>query len=434
MHEESSFFANFIKYFLYIAVGIELIFAIVWLGGNITIFGGDKWSLDYLSAGKSLIVDDYMGILYALFLGLLIKVVGEGTGLFAVLYLLQLLTVFSATFSLPLSKKAKIVGGVLLIANPIVLRTACQIKPNAFSFACLICITGFFARLLIEKNFKYAIGSFAFACALSLLQPDYAWVLLITAACVAVVFLIIRRFKIVTAVLPLLIAGVLGILVSEIVSVPLSYERGEKTAELMLLRRTGWKDGFYSAFIFSEAFDKDKEYIDVFREASKGAEGIESILAYPIEAKYGTDAAQNVYVESAKFLFRKHKGAVCKEAIADALNNMFPWISFPVIYFSQKSGNYIADEVASFTDFLPKLSSVQLFFGLFVGAALSFLGVIAIVKHSSKTRNVCITFATIMAIVIAVSFMFLAPRGLDVSNVLHSFTLFQLCLVGVVCR
>ena len=68
MYKRQETFAKSIRLFIYFSAIVQLALGLFWLVKNLTVYNPDLMSESYIQASKSLVVDDYMGILYALFL------------------------------------------------------------------------------------------------------------------------------------------------------------------------------------------------------------------------------------------------------------------------------------------------------------------------------------------------------------------------------
>ena len=68
MYKRQVIFDKSIKLFIYLATIMQFVLGLLWLFKNLTVYTPDPISESYIQASKSLVVDDYMGILYATFL------------------------------------------------------------------------------------------------------------------------------------------------------------------------------------------------------------------------------------------------------------------------------------------------------------------------------------------------------------------------------
>ena len=113
-------FKGVIEYFAYAAIAIHAVFAAFWLFKNIGVYQSDYIAHTYIQAADSLVVDDSMGILYAL----IVRVLGHG----AVLQIVQIVVGTLALWFFASSLFGKGAAGVLtgVVALTCALMCACS--------------------------------------------------------------------------------------------------------------------------------------------------------------------------------------------------------------------------------------------------------------------------------------------------------------------
>lgn len=267
-------FKNAIKYIVYFVVAVQLVLAVLWIVKNISAFNEDYMAYNYIKAADTLVVDDYMGILYAL----IVRLLGHGW----ILYLFQLaLVAFFAWF----------MGGVwcmgLVATNPFVLQCCFCCLPNALILACFLATAG-----LVKKSRKWSelLWTLIPQTAIGLLNPDYAF---ISALCMAgiVIYKILGRQRsgyVLLATMAFSFALSFGI--NGLVSTPGAYGRAEKTIEFLKMQRLSWPN-IQREYLSLEEYH-NLEFKAQGVESSKVAEKLSTVFGYELERKLGKELTE----------------------------------------------------------------------------------------------------------------------------------------------
>ncbi|MBR6307987.1 MAG: hypothetical protein IKR39_05210 [Lachnospiraceae bacterium] len=222
-----------IKYFAYAAIAVEAVFAAFWLFKNIGVMRVDYVAQTYILAADSLVVDDSMGILYAL----VVRVLGHG----AVLQIVQIVIgtlalLFFATGLFNKSTAHALTGIVAL--NPVILQAETALSPGALTLACVLVAVGAAARS--RSNSKWYPAIAAVALAAGFLNPDYAYLFVIGGTVFGVVTCIAdKKFKLLLLAL-IIVSFIVPVFTNRAIRDDRAYGRVHRSPEFLMMQRVAW--------------------------------------------------------------------------------------------------------------------------------------------------------------------------------------------------
>lgn len=400
------------EYFVYGVIALQTVFAIWWSIKSGTSFVAEKMSSDYLQAAETMQCDDYMGILYALILRVLIKTVGEG-GLFAVLIrILQLGAVFGAALLLPVSRKAGILTGLYMVTCPFVLQTSFEILPNAFELAAGVAALGICWTLWNCFSIKKTLILFAAVIILAFLNPDTVW---ISAAVLIPYGIIIALKKAKKTGLGILLATVLVLAVcffaNRAVLKPYTYNRACKTVSLLSFQRFVWP---YMGDVAYGYYDYTGENgVELIQSASEYPEGVIEEFGYVLEEKMGLDAAKVFYRYWAKAVPSYGRKRIVIPIVQDMAFYCFPMAGVSAVYFMKIEDSVTAWNVSGFVH---AGGIARIFFAFFLASAMiiCFAEILTLFRNNKTVieRKIKL-FAFYIVVVVAIYGTFFAVRGFD---------------------
>lgn len=388
-------FKSAIKYLVYFAIALQSVPAVVWIVKNIALFNGDFLAQNYIKAADTLVVDEYMGIFYAL----LIRLLGHGW----LLYLIQLAIVaFFAWF----------MGGTLclglVVTNPVVLQSCFSCLPDALVLACVLAIVGIIKRC---RKWSVLLWIAIPEVSLGLLNPDYVWI----GAIVMMGIVIYKLFERQRSSFILLAVTIFSFAVSfginSMVTDSGAYGRAEKSVEFLLVQRLNWPNiqGEVFSLHFYQKLDFGEESVD----ASRTAEKFSTIWAYNLEKRLGKENADAYYTYMYKSALQHGVKAVLAPIIKDELGYFFAPMNCLYIETVGEPAPSFAKAKFVFEKEEYGLFSLWFTFSLLISSVFGIVGVFKSLKWCKKNLLAflfialcCSLYATLICI-----------RGFDYRNV-----------------
>lgn len=266
-----------VKYLVCFTIALQSVPAIAWIVKNIAAFNGDFMASNYIAAADTLVVDEYMGILYAV----VIRLLGHGW----ILFLVQLaLVAFFAWF----------MGGGwclgLVVTNPFVLQSCFSCLPDALILACFMAVVGITKK---SRTWCELIWIVIPEIALGLLNPDYVWLCAIIMAGVALYKLLGRQRSGIALLAVIIFSVMVSFGVNDLVTVSGSYGRVHKSVQFLAMQRLVWPDvqGDYLELKQYHGIDLELESV----EASRTAEKLNTKFAHKLEEGLGKEAADGYF-------------------------------------------------------------------------------------------------------------------------------------------
>ncbi len=156
MNVGRKFFQNFIKYFLYIAVFAQIVSGTVYLVCNFTTFTLYPETEEMVHAARSLVIDEYIGFLYPLFIRMCLGIQDLfGIGYYLVAHMVQLVLFFVGTIYLvyPFFRGKKMwMAGFFVVTFPMCMQSILMVAPFAIKGALGFFILGAMVRIWQKKQ------------------------------------------------------------------------------------------------------------------------------------------------------------------------------------------------------------------------------------------------------------------------------------------
>lgn len=389
-------FKSALKYLACLVIAIQAVPAAVWIIKNITTFNEDFMAANYITAADTLVVDEYMGILYAV----VVRLLGHGW----ILYLIQL--AFVAFF-------AWFMGGIgclgLVVTNPFVLHSCFSCLPNALILACIMAMVG-----IVKKYRKWTelLWIVIPEVALGLLNPDYVWLCLLIMTGIAVYKFWGRQ----RSGYVFLVATVFSLLVSlginDAVTVSGSYGRGHRSVQFLMMQRLNWPDiqGDYVSLKLYQGVDLSAEGI----EASRTAEKLSTVWAFEMDKKLGEEGADDYYTYMYESALNHGPRAVIMPIIKDEAEYFFAPAGCLFLTVSGEASPALAKEIYLFERGGYGLFSLWITFSLVVS---SVFGIIGVIKQFKECKKNLVAFLWI-ALCCSLYATMICVRGFDYRNIL----------------
>lgn len=423
--------ADISRLFVYIFSLVQGILGIIWMGCNLMVYIPETLSENYLLAASTLVVDDYMGVLYALFLAPFVAMIKNMAVLHAMVSVIQVFFVVAAVYyaahelwSDELKKSDCLVLSALVAGIPGVLQTCFSLIPNAMLFSLLLIVFSSTFALINRKSVKSGIISIAACGAVSLLAPDYS-VLLAIIMVPLFVYLLIKKdttalFLEGGAVVVLILMGLLG----NGLCTPESFGRVERSMLLYIHQRVSWpflqelRDCYINLGVNNDSGINDA--VNMYERF------FEDYSMTPVR-KLGYSAMVPVYRQLITEMWAKRSAYFARELVKDIIFNFFAPFSVVAVAVRDISDTLIPMVISNFMMAAPGISGLLLygFEGSCVGIMV--FGLLSFHKGDKIKWGLGLVVICIM-LVISVYYSVFWFRGFDYRNTLFS-TAFPIVLI-----
>lgn len=389
-------FKSAIKYLVCLTIAIQAVPAVVWIIKNITGLNNDFMAVNYISAADTLVVDEYMGILYAV----VIRLLGHGW----ILYLIQLaLVAFFAWF----------MGGIgclgLVVTNPFVLQSCFSCLPNALILACLMAMVG-----IVKKYRKWTklLWIVVPEVALGLLNPDYAWLCIFIMTGIVAYKLWGRQRSGYLFLAAIAFSFLVSLGINNAVTVSGSYGRGHKSVQFLMMQRLNWPD-IQSDYIALEQYH-GLDFRTEGLNASRTAEKLSTEWAFELEKSLGEEVADDYYTYMYESALSHGPKSVLLPIIKDEAEYFFAPLGCLFLTVTGDAAPALAKEIFLLEKEGYNLFSLWVAFSLVISSVFGIVGVIKQFKECKKNLFAflwiaffCSLYATLVCV-----------RGFDYRNVL----------------
>lgn len=425
--------ADISRLYVYIFSLVQGMLAIIWMGCNLGVYIPETLSENYLSAASTFVVDDYMGILYALFLAPFVAGIKNITVLHAVVSLVQVALVVAAVYYAVhelwgenLEKVDCLVLSVLVVSIPGVLHACFSFIPNALLFALLLIIFSSTFALISRKSVKSGMISIITCGTVSLLAPDYS-VLIAIVMLPLLIYLLIKKdttalFLEGGAVVVLILMGLLG----HGLCTPESFGRVERSVLLYIHQRTSWpfiselKDYYRNLGV-----DND---LGITNAVNMYERFFEDYSLTPAK-ELGYSAMVPIYKQLIAEMWAMRPLYFAWEMVKDIIFNMFAPISVIVVVIKNISDTLIPMIASNFMMVAPGISGLLLY-----GFEGSCVGIVTFgllsYRKDDKIKWGMGVIAIFIMLVISVYYSVFWFRGFDYRNTLFSTVLPLILLAG----
>lgn len=406
-----------VKYFFIGVTIIQAILGMIWLVNNIGIMPFDSVSNDYIEASKSLVVDEYMGILYSL----LIRVFGHGS----ILYIIQIATLALAfIYSLSAITKSPWIY-LYIMTVPAVLQICCSVLPKAFILATvLITLSSLYTYFLKKQTGKLIIASISALFGI-LLNRDLIWLLAILFVVSGVTLIIKREKKSWQLFLAFLLILILGLFINAQFTEKDAFGRYERNGSYLVFQKVCWPDLNNLNDIMNTYYDLDFHYELI--NAQNEPQVLPKVV-YFINQHIG-DASMDAILEAAvDFKVRHGLRDYLLPSVKDCIYNIFPGVgTFWVVKNNiENTGVYSCME--RFCLKAPDISRVVFLFNLFSGFALPILGLFCFVLSKELNRKFLLG-GLLIVITEALYFTLFSVPGFDYRNVFFAILFWTLIFI-----
>lgn len=248
MYKRQVIFDKSIKLFIYLATIMQFVLGLLWLFKNLTVYTPDPISESYIQASKSLVVDDYMGILYAIFLKCF-SWSKNGLGIsISTLYIFQIFILgaciyafVNTFFGKKLTRLDKVVIVIIGLFNPVSLQACCTVSPTALILSFILCVAMCIYSCSDSKRWVHvAIWGFS-SLSLVFLTRDIGYALAILYLILGLVMLKNKR-DLALIYLGMSLITVCGLVASFHIFEPYYYHRGRRSFWALAVQRTLWNN------------------------------------------------------------------------------------------------------------------------------------------------------------------------------------------------
>ena len=410
------------EYIFFAIAAIQTIIAIVWLSGNLTFFKPDVLSNNYIEASKTLVVDDWMGILYAF--------IAKLSFCLPLLYILQIACVLVSAIYACICFDISWSFALFVTSAPFLLQSCLEVRPAAIFTALTIVMAATIKKLFETEKIGYAITVAVTYLAMGLLEPSFVTYGFLCLLIPTVLYYFKKKKNAMPFLLMILAAFGAGFVVRMLVSVPMAYGRCESSFGLLLMQRVVWPK--IGEFIF---FMPDNIEPYVFAEAGVADRLPETILtefAPKIKEIVGAQGAEDFFfgytVDALKVSFK---------SIAFRLFSQYSYYAFMplsvlAIYLFNLKDTYVPKNIMSWigeTPEIPRIFILVFVFALVFFVAYAIYSRIVVKEKAGKTTAlICVLSVTLLSFY---SFFFKGPC-FDVTEASGIFALWMILFFGAV--
>lgn len=377
---------------------IQSVLALIWLSKNLFIFHNDFYEECYIKAAGTFMVDDNLGILYAIFVRLF------GHRYF--LYFAQMIAVFFSAYTLTESK----LTAIFILTNPLVIESTVMVRPEAFVLSAILLLIWSLGKLYRTGAFRYLFWALGMGISLGFLQPGYAYLTLIALIPIATLFIIRRKSGGILLTLGMCLVFAVTLKVNDMISKPNAYGGVEHTYSLLKMERLMQKDANKLSEWMLEYFGED--FDGAAQEADMIPEMYEYSFASKLEEVAGTENANAFYDYMSEVSLSRGLGFWLKPMIKDFMYYLFTPFSIIYVYVTGQSDTLLFTPLTIFTSEFPKLSYFYFFFGVLALIMITVLGLVRIIKK--RTWPVYLYVSGFLALYA----MLVCTRGYDFRNTL----------------
>lgn len=406
-----------VKYFFIGVTIIQAILGMIWLVNNIGIMPFDSVSNDYIEASKSLVVDEYMGILYSL----LIRVFGHGS----ILYIIQIATLALAfIYSLSAITKSPWIY-LYIMTVPAVLQICCSVLPKAFILATmLITLSSLYTYFLKKQTGKLIIASISALFGI-LLNRDLIWLFAILFVVSGVTLIIKREKKSWQLFLAFLLILILGLFINAQFTEKDAFGRYERNGTYLVFQKVCWPDlnnlnGIMNAYYNSDFFYE-------LTNAQNEPPILPNVIYY-INQTLEDAFMDEILVAAVENRVQHGLKGYLFPSVKEFVYNIFP--NAGIIWNVKKNvGNSgVYSSIEHFIFSAPDISRLFLLFDLFSGFVLLILGLFYFVLLKEINRR-CLWGGLLIVITEALYFTLFSVPGFDYRNVFFAIMFWPLIFI-----
>lgn len=377
---------------------VQCVLALIWLSKNLFVFHNDFYANCYIKAAETFIVDDNLGILYAI----LVRLLGHKY----FLYIGQMAAVF---FSAYLLTESKLVA-LFILSNPLILQSTVMVRPEAFILSAIMIIIFSLTKLYRTSALRYLAVALITILCIGFLHPDYAYLCPIAVLPVAVIFLIKRKSGSILLLFGLLLVFFVSTRVNDKISKPYAYGGVEHTVSFLKMKRLAQKDSSKLAEWMQVYFDED--FTESTQQADMIPEYYEFAFAYKLEKVIGNESANEFYDYMSEVSLSRGYGFWVKPIVKDFAYYFLSPLSVGYVYYTEQTDTLLFTPMSIFVAYFPRLSGFYFAFGIISLILVSVFAVFRLIKCISWIKYLYVSF------ILSIYATLICTRGYDYRNVL----------------
>ncbi len=421
---ENTTWKNFARTFFALVTVIQTVLAIGWIAGNVSAYRASVISDNYISAAETYVVDDYMGILYAL----IIRALGHST----LLYFFQLLLCFISMWVLLgfLKKNGdtrvdilrRVLLTVFFVTCAPVLDACFYVRPEAVALASLLLMSSFLIGYYRDnKSYMLPLAIIMFAV-LGILKPDYVYVAFVVLLPFAVCLAVKKRKLAIPEIVCYIGIALLCFLLNKTLCTSGAYSRATRTPGLI-----------FTECVAADTIDKSEwvmaynglDFSTEFSEAIGSPECFNSVLMHKFEENYSSEQMKELYGIFISDAFKRKPGVIVKTLVRNMSGYLLPGLMAPTEYLKRSENVILATRLDNFVLNNSKWAVTYITFGYSANLLLVLLGFIEIglkLKFDvrSKSLNYCFAAVIYIMLVTALYATVFTAGGFDYLNSLFN--------------
>ncbi len=379
---------------------VQLVFALVWLVLNGGVVQSDSLANCYIEAGNTLVVDNHMGILYAL----LVRLLGGGV----LLHFVQLAIVFAVSY-LTLG----VLGALLVSGNLYVLQICFTTRPEALFLSCIFLFVFAVRKMPGKAPVLTLLGVSAVSM---LLNPQYVFISFPAFIVMGLVYAVKKKREAISFFAVAVTSLVLFFAVNSFICTPYAYGRSAGSVSYYKMQRVVWPYVLEFNNVLKQYYDIDMQ--SELHEAEKNAEML-SYFAGKLEMKLGAGAADEFYDRMSDVYYKHGIGYLLKPIVKDMGMAFFAPFTVP----GRITGNASDPTFARVTYML--IGKCNFFFTMYIyffAVSTAILSILAICRAITE-KNLAVSMFVVLIFFVSLYSTFICTRDFDYRNV-------SFCLCG----
>lgn len=408
--------------FAYLYIGLQTIFAVIWMCVNLIGYYPEKLSTDYIEAAANFVIDDYMGIMYALVLAPIVLITKNVYAIHAIISVLQTVLVFGsflyfsdAFFQDEVKRIDRVILSLFAVTIPPVIQICFSVLPNALTLSLMLLLFAGAGKLAHSVSLRDGIVTVFAALFMALTLTDYAIMAGILIIPVIIYLVINKKTTALLFIGGAVVVLILGASINLLVTAPESYGRVERSVSVYVHQRLSWPNLFELLSEFKTRYGYDS--YQTMNLAKTIPEKFFEEYLMGIKTNCPGALTDGTLLELSKKTFGARKTEVFSGILFDAFSYFLPLVSAVCI----RVGN-ISDTLFPmlFSQFVKKAFGISgVYFWAFETASLiSFvLASLRIKKAAVKAKIKPLLYLVFVFAATAIYYTFFGIRGYDYRNV-----------------
>lgn len=384
------------SYLFNLVVIIQIIFGVVYVGANLFSKQMLQGSKEYFEISKTLVTDEYIGILYPLllripFVSLIYIIQLAAAGIAVFLFFRQLLQNKK-------SVKDVVIPTLFIMTIPMLLQLHMTLLPNSLALTTMVLFITFWLK---EDGWKNSLAMGILLIVAALLVPDTLFMTLVLSLIKILQNLYRKKIEWKSWLL-IFISVILAVSIGTATQTPGSRGRIQKTFWAAMFQRTV-SEYFSQSFMVWDVRVQQTFTIEEFMECAKRSDNMMYVAGPKLEEKWGKATANELYKKMTLDCTRIRT----RQVVTRIRDDMIDSVLMPFSVLWQKNAvrrSATGFNYDGFRQNLPKMSTFYFYYGIYAEILLVITGVIRyILNHRKRLYGIGILLiASLIQVIVAV--------------------------------